>query len=218
MSQPRRPRRGVSPLAVLGVVLVVAALLAAGWGAWLYWGSTVVAGRAAAERVAEVRDGWASDAQGNVVVDPRPGTSHWVLRIPALGDDWEWPVTVGVDDESLAVGLGWYPRTAQPGQVGNFALAGGCITGAQPFRNLHDLAPGDDVLVEGADAVHSYQLITGPGDLTVADDETWVLDPVPGQDETEPTQALVTLTTCEDLYPTPDRSVLFGVLTSTEPR
>src|SRR5690606_26137602 len=107
--------------------------------------------------------------------------------IPALGDDWEWPVTVGVDDDSLGLGVGWYPRTAQPGQVGNFAVAGGCIAGAQPFRHLAGLAPGDDVLVEGADAVHSYRLLTGPGDLTVADDDTWVLDPVPGQDETEPT-------------------------------
>jgi sortase A len=43
-----------------------------------------------------------------------------------------------------------------------------------------------------------------------------VLDPVPGRPEEVPTQALLTLTTAEDLVTTPDRAVGFGTLTKTE--
>ena len=51
--------------------------------------------------------------------------------------------------------------------------------------------------------------------LTVTDVDTWVLDPVPGKQDVPPTRALITLTTCQDLFHSPDRSVGFGHLTQT---
>ena len=48
------------------------------------------------------------------------------------------------------------------------------------------------------------------------DTDTWVLDPVPGEPESKPTKALLTLTTCQDLFRSPDRSVGFGHLASTK--
>lgn len=223
MSRARRSAsQGVSPLLVLGIVLLVAVLGLAGWGTWLYWGSSFAAQDAAAEAVAELEQRWADEEPPadpetpTLVADPEPGRAQWLLRIPALGESWQWPVSVGIDDESLGHGVGWYPGTSQPGQVGNFAVAGQCITGAQPFRDLRRLQVGDEVLVEGVHQVFTYTINSAPADLTVDEGEAWVLDPVPGRDDLDPTQALITLTTCEDLYPTPDRSVGFGVLTSTE--
>lgn len=213
MSEPRRSqRRGVSPLLVLGVCVLVLALTGAGWAWWRFSAAPAAAEEAAAERITELRQRWQSGAEAELA----PASTQWILRIPALGEDWEWPITVGVDQDSLADAVGWYPRTAQPGQVGNFVVAGGCIAGAEPFRHLLDVATGDEVVVETRDAVHGYEVVVGGGDLTVDADDSWVLDPVPGQVEAEPMQALITLTTCEDLYPTRDRMVLFGTLTTTE--
>jgi sortase A len=54
-----------------------------------------------------------------------------------------------------------------------------------------------------------------PQSLTVADTADWVLDPVPGRPAAEPTRALITVTTCQDLFHSPDRSVGFGHLVSS---
>jgi len=54
-----------------------------------------------------------------------------------------------------------------------------------------------------------------PGNLTVNDTETWVLDPDPHHPGAEATEAVLTLTTCQDLFHSPDRSVGFAHLTKT---
>ena len=79
-----------------------------------------------------------------------------------------------------------------------------------------ELDRGDKVIVETRDAIYTYVIDDPPRDLTVPDTETWVLDPVPGEPESKPTKALLTLTTCQDLFRSPDRSVGFGHLTSTK--
>src|SRR5690606_11469015 len=116
MSRARRSAsQGVSPLLVLGIVLLVAVLGLAGWGTWLYWGSTFPAQEAAAEAVAELEQRWADEEPPadpetpTLVADPEPGRAQWLLRIPALGESRQWPVSVGIDDESLGHGVGWYP-------------------------------------------------------------------------------------------------------------
>ena len=43
-----------------------------------------------------------------------------------------------------------------------------------------------------------------------------MIDPVPGHPDAKPTQALITLTTCQDLFRSPDRSIGFGHLESTQ--
>ena len=127
-----------------------------------------------------------------------------------------WPVVAGIEVEDLKKGVGWYPTTAQPGQVGNFALAGHRVTNGEPFRRMLELRVGDEVVIETRDFVFTYELNSAPGQLTVQDTETWVLDPVPGHDDVQPTEELLTLTTCEDLFHSPDRSVAFGKLVTTE--
>ena len=44
----------------------------------------------------------------------------------------------------------------------------------------------------------------------------WVLEPVPGEPGIDPTRRLITLTTCQDIFRSPDRSVGFGHLQSTK--
>lgn len=146
-----------------------------------------------------------------------PGHAVALLRIPKFGADFEQPVLAGTDQPTLKRGLGWYAGSAAPGEVGNFAVAG--HRGSKgPFAPIMELAVGDQVIVETRTAVYTYELTNNPADLTVKDTETWVLQPVPGRPEVKPTEALLTLTTCQDLFHSDDRTIGFAKLVSTQPK
>ncbi|MDO5735282.1 MAG: class E sortase [Propionibacteriaceae bacterium] len=224
------PRRRVSPLTVLGVILLVAGLACLGWVGWQYMGTNFVSDREADQKVSALKESWAGadpvaspPAEGEPTSVPtleigpaEMGNAKWLMRIPAFGKDWVRPVIAGVEEDDLKRGIGWYPTTAQPGEVGNFAVAGHRITNGEPFRRLLELRVGDTIVIETREAILTYELTSAPDQLTVQDTETWVLDPVPGHDDVQPSEALITLTTCEDLFHSPDRSVAFGKLISTE--
>ena len=89
------------------------------------------------------------------------------------------------------------------------------MTHGEPFRRLLELQKGDQVVVETRSKIYTYELDSSAAQLTVQDTEGWVLDPVPGKPSQQPTEALITLTTCQDLFHSPDRSVAFGHLVKT---
>lgn len=219
-----REERGVSPFLTLLVALLVVALTVGGYLAWQVWGTTALARDRAAEEVAQLRASWDAPLPPElrqdrpeappIVGEPRLGEANWILHLPAFGT--ESPIIAGVADADLNRGVGWYPGTALPGQLGNFALAGNCLTDGEPFRRLLELRQGDELIVETRTATFTYEIISAPAELTVQAADSWVLDPVPGQSDVVPQQALITVTTCEDLFPTQDRAVGFGALTRTE--
>ena len=213
------PVRRRSPLTVVGIGLLVAGLACLGWVGFQYVGTNVVSERAFETGTEQLRTRWQeqelSDPKGKANSSVVPGDAIALLRIPAFGDDYEVPILSGTDESLLNKGVGHYPSTAAPGQVGNFALAGHRVTHGQPFARLLQLEPGDEVVVETREAVHTYVLDDSPRRRTVDDSETWVLDPVPGKPGVAPSEAMITLTTCQDLFRSPDRSVGFGHLQST---
>ncbi len=140
------------------------------------------------------------------------------MRIPAFGKKYVVPVQQGTSDEVLAEGFGHFRGTAQPGQVGNFAIAGHRVTHGEPLRDMPSLRPGDRVVVETRTTTFTYRLDTDPNDLVVDLDNVWVLDPVPHnprggvQPAQRRGQRLITLTTCAELFHTDDRMIAFGHL------
>ena len=70
---------------------------------------------------------------------------------------------------------------------------------------------GSQVQVETRDSIYTYVLDSS---TQVVDTDTWVLDPVPGRPEQRPTQELITLTTCADIFRSPNRHIVFGHLVS----
>lgn len=214
--------------AVLGLVLLLSGLSILGWAGWQYFGTNITSRQQAQKATDQMRQQWARQGAAKAGATPSAGATPAasatpsagegiaILRIPAFGDDWAYPVLTGTDPDTLARGIGWYPSTARPGAVGNFAVAGHRVTHGEPFRRLLELNKGAKVVVETADAVYTYQLDSPAGTLTVADTEGWVLDPVPGRPGQQPTKALITLTTCQDLFHSPDRSVAFGHLVETK--
>jgi sortase A len=207
-------------LTLLGIGLLVVGLACLGWVGYQYFGTNVVSERAFETEAEQLRARWSeedrSDPTGKKQASAIPGEAIALLRIPAFGADYEIPILNGTDLSILSRGVGHYSSTAAPGQIGNFAVAGHRVTHGQPFAHLLDLMRGDKIIVETRDAVYTYVLDDSPRQLTVKDSDTWVIDPVPGQPDAKPTQPLITLTTCQDLFQSADRSVGFGHLVGTQ--
>ena len=213
-------RRRVSPLTLLGIGLLVVGLACLGWVGYQYIGTNLVSEQAFESESERLRTKWSeesrSDPQGKKQPSAIPGEAIGLLRIPAFGADYEIPILNGTDLSILSKGVGHYASTAAPGQIGNFAIAGHRVTHGQPFARLLDLKRDDEIIVETREAVYTYALDDSPRQLTVKDSDTWVIDPVPGQPDAKPTQPLITLTTCHDLFRSSDRSIGFGHLTGTQ--
>ncbi|MBI4901892.1 MAG: class E sortase [Actinobacteria bacterium] len=225
-------------LTVTGLLLIAIAVGLLGWMGYEYFGTNAPSRDAARSEVSQLERQW-NTTDGTQSQEPSASTSASVpaasaspasattysqaqldkamaiLTIPRFGPDYKVPILVGTSDYALARGVGWYQSTQQPGQLGNFAIAGNRVTHGEPFARLLELQPGDKVVVETKSYIFTYQIDESPSKLTVKDVDTWVLDPVPGKTGVKPSQALITLTTCQDLFRSPDRSVGFGHLVQT---
>ncbi|WWR55200.1 class E sortase [Streptomyces sp. SCSIO 30461] len=152
---------------------------------------------------------------------PRWEQAYAILRIPRLGlvaPVAEGTAKRGVLDKGY---VGHYAGTAQPGQPGNFAVAGHRNTHGEPFRRLDRLRAGDTVEVETRDAVFTYrvdqrlpQTSAGDGGVIAAVPRSGV-KPVYGYGE--PGHYL-TMTTCTPEYTSKYRLVVWGRLASMRPR
>ncbi|MEU7558095.1 class E sortase [Streptomyces eurythermus] len=152
---------------------------------------------------------------------PRPSRAYAVLGIPRLG--LRVPVAEGVDRAGvLNKGYaGHYRGTQQPGEAGNFALAGHRNTHGEPFRYLPRLRRGDTVEVETRSATYTYGVDRILPRTTARD--VGVVRPVPrslvrpGYGYDEPGHYL-TLTTCTPEFTSRYRLVVWAKLVSVRPR
>ncbi|MBL1080441.1 class E sortase [Streptomyces actinomycinicus] len=152
---------------------------------------------------------------------PRRSQAYAVLTIPRLG--LRVPVAEGVSKAGvLNKGyVGHYRGTQQPGQAGNFALAGHRNTHGEPFRYLPRLRAGDAVEVETRTAAFTYRVDRVLPRTSARD--SGVVRPVPrslvrpGYGYDEPGYYL-TLTTCTPEFTSRYRLVVWGKLVSMRPR
>ncbi|MFY0406595.1 class E sortase [Solicola sp. PLA-1-18] len=209
----KRRRWGTATL--VGVVLMAVGVSMLGYVGWEYYGTNIVSKRAQASLSEGLDAQWASAEQKN----PVRGDAIALVRIPRFGKTYEVPLVKGVDQKSLARGIGWFPRSAEPGAIGNFAIAGHRVTHGEPFRDFLKLRKGDTVVVETRTDVYTYVLRDAGTDRTVDFTDTWVTDPVPGKPAgTTPVDRMITLVTCSELFHTDDRQVVFGDLRTAEPK
>ncbi|WP_262699817.1 MULTISPECIES: class E sortase [Streptomyces] len=152
---------------------------------------------------------------------PRRDQAYAVLRIPRIG--LTVPIAEGISRAAvLNKGyVGHYPRTAQPGQAGNVALAGHRNTHGEPFRQLDEVRPGDTVRIDTADARYTYVIErtlprTSPADGTVVARVPYS-STHPRYRYTEPGYYL-TLTTCTPEFTSRYRLVVWARLRTAAPR
>lgn len=158
---------------------------------------------------------------GTPVVATAPtkeGTGFATLHVPRFGADYVRAIGEGVSLATVLnnsqLGVGHYPDTQMPGELGNFALAAHRTTWGAPFNKIAELRVGDKLYVQTEDGWYTYAFRTLKYVWPTSVD---VLEPVPQEPGTTPLDRVITLTSCNPMYSAAERIVAFGVLESWQP-
>ncbi|WP_083268802.1 class E sortase [Lentzea guizhouensis] len=76
------------------------------------------------------------------------GKAFAKMYIPVFGSDWKFSVVEGTTDKHLEIGPGHYKDTAQPGEPGNFSIAGHRVGKGAPFNDLDLLESCNAIVVQ----------------------------------------------------------------------
>ena len=227
----------------VGQTLITAGLVILLFVVYEVWVTNIYADRKQHKEQVRLAESWEGgedplkEAKEKLALDPGAqvvlpaGTGFANLYIPAFGKDFAKTIVEGVDDATLEKGPGHYPKTALPGQTGNFAVAGHRVGKGEPFLNLDRLKAGDYLIVQTYSNWFIYTVLgdTATGDAEAVDDSglagrsivapgaVEVIAPVPNHPDQQPTRALITLTTCHPKYTANERMIIHGALSRTVP-
>ena len=213
----------IGELFITGGVLV---LLFLGWQLWL---NDLLEGNEQTEQATELQAQW---AKGGVIAPPAPpdrpdpgepfvagepeyASQFATIIVPRFGADYVKPVREGVGTSELADGLGHYPGTAMPGGVGNTAFAGHRTGWGAPFGPIVDLQVGDSIYVETPDGWYKYVYRSMEYVMPTGVEVLEVVPNVPGL---QPTDRIITLTSCNPPLTAAERIIAYGVYETWYPR
>lgn len=217
----RRRSVGAAIVGVLGELLITAGVLVGLFVVWQLWWTDVVAVRHQQEVLhaleweppAPVKDAPPEPRRDAPPVDPEPafGEVFAQLYVPRFGPDYVAPIAGGVDRRQIldVIGVGHYPGTAMPGDLGNFSTAGHRTSYGKPYNLIADLQPGDPIVVRTATTWYVYRMTTSE---IVYPKQVEVIAPVPGLKAGDPvpelTQRLMTMTACHPMFSARQRFVV----------
>jgi len=127
------------------------------------------------------------------------------ITIPEIDVNFYYVACVGKDE--LNRGVGHFPKSVVPGQMGNAALAGHRTSHLAPFGDLDSLEPGDAIQIETILGGAYTYVVTGsevvdPSDYHVVTDS-------------DPNKATLTLITCTPKFTSKQRLVIHAELDPT---
>lgn len=125
------------------------------------------------------------------------------IDIPAIG--LSHTIYSGVWLTVLDQGPGHWPGTAEPGGWGNSVIAGHRVTNSHPFRNLDQLAIGDEIIVNDDAGTHVYSVT---GTEIVQPSALRIVEQLPGR--------TVTLFACHPPGSAAQRIVVYGELVNSD--
>lgn len=126
-----------------------------------------------------------------------PDVEIGTIEIPAIM--LSSTIHYGITDATFDRGVGWWPNTAQPGEVGNVVLGGHRTSQPRPFRYLDLLEPGDEIVFTTSTGRHVYSVSRTE---IVYPDAMWIVD--------QTSTATATLFACHPLGSTKQRIVIFA--------
>ncbi|HEU4807160.1 MAG TPA: class E sortase [Homoserinimonas sp.] len=230
----RRRQRALAIVSVVGELFLTAGVICFLFIGWQLWLNDLVVGQEQRSSALELEDQWRTPGAppvpptpGAEAVDygepvvaaaPREGTGFATLYVPRFGAGYVRPIGEGVSLASVLnnpeLGIGHYPETQLPGELGNFALAAHRTTWGAPFKQIADLRVGDKLYVQTSDGWYTYAFRsleyvwpTGVG----------VLEPVPQAPGVEPFDRVITLTSCNPMFSAAERIIAYGVLEHWQP-
>jgi sortase A len=136
------------------------------------------------------------------LLDVVEGDPIGLIEIPRIGVS-EYLVA-GVRTEDLRKGPGHYPTTPLPGELGNAAIAGHRTTYGNPFFDLDQLQPGDEIIVTMLGDSRFVYRVTESVVVTPADYDVVLTK--------DPEAAVLTLTTCHPKYSARERLIISSIL------
>lgn len=225
----RKQGKGAFAVQVIGELLITLGLILVLFVVWELWWTNIEADRKQEAAMEQLYAGF-DPAPVQPVTPPEPGgygdpevlpapeaegTTFAAIYIPRFGAEHARPITEGVGTAVLdSLGLGHYPETAMPGEIGNFALAGHRQTHGQVLDAVDTLVPGDRIYVQTAQGYYTYVYRNSQ---IVLPDRVDVLAPVPTQPGAEPQERILTLTTCNPRFGSEERFISYAVLDSWQP-
>ena len=145
------------------------------------------------------------------VAPPKPivineGDPIAIIEMPTIGVTKY--VVAGVQTADLKKGPGHYPATPFPGELGNASIAGHRTTYGEPFRHLDDLNIGDPIVITDLLGRQFTYLVSNQ--QVVEANDSWVVA------TTDPTKAILTLTTCHPEFSAKQRLIISAELDLTQ--
>lgn len=207
---------------MLGELLLTLGVVALGYVGWQLWLSDAVIGgqqqQAAQAFAAELSPTEAGAPELELRTDEPPAEaaaadreSFAVMYIPRLGQ-FERTVGEGTSRavlDSLQQGLAHYSASAQPGEMGNFAVAGHRNGQGGPFTHLDEMRIGDRIYVQTSQAWYVYEFRNHE---YVAPSGVGVVAQVPQQPQTSADGRYLTLTTCNPEWSPDGRLIAYATM------
>jgi sortase A len=203
-----------------GEVMITFGLIVLLFAAYEVWGKTAIVEGHQHEYARQLDDLWNTDP---TVTTPLPSAAPSApakaagpnlanviarLYIPRMGKNWV--VVQGVTQEDIRYAPGHYPKTAMPGQDGNFSVAG--HRNRAIFWDLDWLRPEDKIIVETKSTWYIYKVTMTQ---VVLPTQVEVVQPVPpGMNPGK----LITLTTCNPKFNNYQRLIVHGEYVYELPR
>ncbi len=138
--------------------------------------------------------------------DIAPGDAIATIGIPSIGVNKY--VVAGVSVKDLRKGVGHFPNTPFPGQLGNSAIAGHRTTYGQPFYSLDKLNKGDEIKISTILGGSYVYVVTGSEE--VGKNDYHVIS------DSNPKKATLTLVTCTPIGTASRRLVVHADLDPTK--
>lgn len=230
----RRRRRVLAVVSVTGELFLTAGVICFLFLGWQLWLNDLVVGAEQQTSAKQLEDEWRTPGSQTVpptreasIVDygepivaevPEEGAGFATLYVPRFGADYVRPIGEGVSLASVLnnreLGIGHYPETQMPGELGNFAVAAHRTTHGAPFKKIAELQMGDKLYVQTKDGWYTYTFRTL--------DYVWptgvdVLEPVPQAPDVEALDRVITLTSCNPMFSAAERIIAYGVLEHWQP-
>lgn len=202
-STAKKPPK-LSVVGVLGELLITAGVLVLMFLGWQIWINDKIVGSEQQHQAAEISQEW---NKGEVIAN---------IIIPRLGPDWVRTLREGIGiNDVLNRGLGHYPDTQMPGEVGNFAIAGHRTGWGAPLENIVNLEVGDSIYVETEDGWYRYEYRSLEYVMPTG---VQVLEAVPNIVGGTATDRILTITSCNPPLTAAERIISYAVYDTWWPR
>lgn len=234
------PRRRASVTGVLGEILITVGVVVMLYVVWQLWIGDLIYGAENNAKGTALSEQWQAAGSDETqpqplpeatadpeqpaspvfepVVVPEPADTEVfaVMKIPRFGPEYAVQMAGGVTRPGTLdpIGIGHYPGTKMPGEVGNFALAAHRTTFGKPFADIANLHVGDAIVVQTEGGWYTYTFRTLE---YVTPDQVDVLLDVPQAPDTPAGERYLTMTSCSPKFSLAERIVGYSVFESFQP-